>query len=148
MICFYIFIAFFMSFSSPTTSSPTTQESSRLEVTISNVRNDEGYLLITMFNSASGFPDDNKKAFETRRVNAERNTVNVIFEDLPHGVYAIAVVHDENDNGKLDKNLVGAPTEGYGSSNNLKKMFRAPNFEESKFTVDQNFKKVTIQVNY
>ena len=143
MIFLYIFIASFMSYSPPPS-----QDSSRLEVTVSNIRNNEGHLLLTLFNSSSGFPDDNKKAVDSRSVKAEKNTVKVIFEDLPHGVYAIAIVHDENENGKLDKNLLGVPTEGYGSSNNLKKLFRAPNFEESKFTLDQNFKNITIQVNY
>lgn len=129
-------------------SSSQSQDNSRLEVTVSNIRNSEGHLLLTLFNSNSGFPNDNKKALENRSIKAEKNMVKIVFENLPHGVYAIAIVHDENDNGKLDKNLFGVPTEGYGSSNNLKKLFRAPNFEESKFSLDQNFKNITIQVNY
>lgn len=143
MIFLYIFISLFMSLSSFQS-----QDSSRLEVTVSNIKNSEGQLLLTLFNSNSGFPNDHKKALENRSIKAEKNIVKVVFEDLPHGVYAIAIVHDGNDNGKLDKNLFGVPTEGYGSSNNLKKLFRAPNFEESKFTLDQNFKNITIQVNY
>ncbi len=38
------------------------------------------------------------------------------FEDISPGTYALAVIHDENGNGKLDTNWVGIPTEGYGFS--------------------------------
>ena len=41
-----------------------------------------------------------------------------MFTDLPAGVYAVSVFHDENMNQKLDKNFVGVPKEEYGASNN------------------------------
>jgi uncharacterized protein (DUF2141 family) len=43
--------------------------------------------------------------------------------------------HDENGNGKLDKNVVGIPKEGYGASNNPARKMRPPTFEEAKFAV-------------
>jgi uncharacterized protein (DUF2141 family) len=46
-------------------------------------------------------------------------------EDLSPGEYAIAMVHDENSNLKLDTNLVGAPVEGYAASG-VNKRFSAP----------------------
>ncbi len=42
------------------------------------------------------------------------------FEDIPPGRYALAVIHDENMNGKLDANWLGVPKEGYGFSNDAK----------------------------
>lgn len=119
-----------------------------LEVTISNVSNDEGFILVTLFNSPDGFPDQSKMAFKNKKVKSEANRTKVVFENIPHGTYAIAVLHDQNDNGKLDKNMLGIPTEGYGSSNNQKKLFRAPNFDECKFKVDKNSVTNTITLNY
>jgi len=36
--------------------------------------------------------------------------------DAARGSYAIVAIHDENANGKLDKNVLGVPKEGYGAS--------------------------------
>ena len=38
--------------------------------------------------------------------------------NVPAGTYAIIAFQDENNNGKLDKNLFGIPKERYGFSNN------------------------------
>ncbi len=60
----------------------------------------------------------------------------MLFEGLQPGTYAVRLMHDENDNGKLDRNLVGMPTEGYGFSNNPRVM-RAATFEEASFELPQ-----------
>jgi uncharacterized protein (DUF2141 family) len=39
------------------------------------------------------------------------------FINIPKGIYALAVIYDENMDGKLGTNLLGVPTEGYGFSN-------------------------------
>jgi uncharacterized protein (DUF2141 family) len=57
----------------------------------------------------------------------------------------VAVVHDENSNGKLDKNFVGVPSEGYGVSNNKTYALSAPKWEESVFTITASERK-TLQV--
>jgi uncharacterized protein (DUF2141 family) len=53
---------------------------------------------------------------------------------LPAGTYAVQVMHDENDNGKLDSKFMGIPTEGYGFSNNPQVLRRA-HFSEAKFDI-------------
>ena len=50
------------------------------------------------------------------------------------GNYAVQVMHDENDNNKLDTNFLGIPSEGYGFSNNPNVMRRA-HFDEARFEV-------------
>jgi uncharacterized protein (DUF2141 family) len=55
------------------------------------------------------------------------------FEQVPQGVYAISGFHDENENGKLDTNLVGYPTEEYCASRNARNTFSAPSFADAKF---------------
>jgi hypothetical protein len=51
------------------------------------------------------------------------------------GTYAVIVFHDENQDGKLDKNFLGVPQEGYGASNNVRHLMSAPEFEEASFVV-------------
>jgi uncharacterized protein (DUF2141 family) len=60
------------------------------------------------------------------------------FANLRPGTYAVAVVHDENGNGRLDRNLLGVPSEGYGVSNNRTYSLSSPKWDESKFTVTAN----------
>ena len=52
---------------------------------------------------------------------------------------------DENKNGKLDKNLFGAPTEAYGFSNNARETFSSPSFEAAKVVLDRD-KKCQIRI--
>jgi len=81
----------------------------------------------------------------TLRVPITGPNTNCSFLNVEPGTYAIAVVHDENGNGKLDKNFVGVPSEGYGVSNNKTYALSAPNWNESTFTLGANESK-TLQV--
>jgi uncharacterized protein (DUF2141 family) len=67
----------------------------------------------------------------------EEGQFEVEFSGLPDGEYAVVVVHDANDNGKLDSGFLGFGGENYGYSNNVKPWFGRPDFEDAKFTVDQ-----------
>ena|GEM_PF-883542 len=60
-------------------------------------------------------------------------TMNVQVDSLPPGTRAVRLFHDENSNGKLDTNLFGIPTEGYGFSNNPRSRFGEPDFEDRLF---------------
>jgi uncharacterized protein (DUF2141 family) len=62
------------------------------------------------------------------------------FKDLLQGDYAFAIYHDENKNSKLDKNMLGVPTEYYGFSNNARRTFSAPSFQESSFDLNKDVK--------
>ena len=70
------------------------------------------------------------------------------FEEVPPGTYAMAVVHDENMNGKLDTGLLGIPTEGYGFSNDAKALFSAPSFADASFRYDGGSIDLTMSLHY
>ena len=71
-----------------------------------------------------------------RRVAITGPTALCTFEGVAPGAYAIAVMHDENGDGKLDKNFFGVPTEGYGVSNNRTHALRNPSWDESRFVLE------------
>jgi uncharacterized protein (DUF2141 family) len=99
------------------------QPTTRLEsvrVQIHGVRNTNGDIACGIFNSADGYPDETPKAYKTLRMASPGNNAICQFNDLPPGTYAVAVFHDENANGKLDKNFLGIPREGYGASHNVR----------------------------
>ena len=102
-----------------------------LVVTISDIRRPGGHLLVSVESSAEGWSADGKSV-AVARIAAQAGEVVQRFDDLPPGHYAVQVMHDENDNGKLDSNFLGIPSEGYGFSQNPGVMRRAT-FEEARF---------------
>ena len=104
-----------------------------VNIKINNLNSKKGQLLISIFNKETGFPENNKAAYSTLVFKEPLRSNLSLF--LPKGSYAFAIVHDKNSNNKMDKNLVGAPTEAYGVSLNKTYLLKAPEFEENKFTL-------------
>ncbi len=103
-------------------------------VDVSTLRNNRGVLGCRLFRSADGFPETGKDVVEVR-VPIAGATTRCEFGNVSAGIYAIAVMHDENGNRKLDKNFLGVPTEGYGISNNKTYAMSSPKWSESTFQV-------------
>jgi uncharacterized protein (DUF2141 family) len=125
------------------------QESdTKLEVEVTGFRNTVGRVGVSLFKSANGFPSE-RSAAQARQGGPIKGTkFTTTFSGLSPGRYAVAVVHDENENQKLDKNLLGMPKEGWGVSNNVRPSLRAPKFEEAVFTLSAAGGKVRIQIGY
>lgn len=104
-----------------------------LEVTIVNIQESNGDIYLGVYNTKDGFPEQ-EKTFKNTIVQAEKGSVTITL-NLPSGDYGISVYHDANRNGKLDKNMFGAPTEYYGFSNNARSLFSAPSFDACKVTL-------------
>ena len=64
------------------------------------------------------------------------------------GIYAATAYHDENGNGKFDKNRVGLPIEGFGMSNNPTTFLIPPSHDQAAFTVSHGPTKVDILIAY
>jgi uncharacterized protein (DUF2141 family) len=78
-------------------------------------------------------------------VTTKSNEVTIEFE-VPYGDYAVAVSHDLNGNGKLDKNLFGYPKEPFGFSNNYKPKLSSPDFSDCKFSYTQQSNSIMIKL--
>lgn len=67
------------------------------------------------------------------RVKINDGKAKVVFSNLPQGIYALNVLHDENNNGKIDKGLI-KPKEGIGFSNYTKiGLTNKPNYKKASF---------------
>ena len=119
------------------------QSTSTVLLEVSSLKNTRGTLNCRLFTKASDFPDG-EGILTVRTPIAGANTT-CTFPNVEPGTYAVAVVHDENSNGKLDKNFVGVPSEGYGVSNNKTYALSAPKWDESVFTIAPSESK-TLQV--
>ena len=123
---------------------------SALTVHVIGARNTKGRIGVVLFRSAEGFPNDTSKAIHQQSVNIDSNTLSAetTFRNLSYGTYAVSVLHDENGNGKMDKNFMGIPKEGYGASNNPRKRMGPPGFDEAKFSVTQPAQMIEIRLIY
>lgn len=117
-----------------------------LQTPVKGLRNAKGRVGCLLFDSASGFPGDQKKARQRVLGTIAGGTALCKF-DVPAGAYAIVAMHDENENGKLDTNLVGMPTEGYGASKGAHGTF-GPNYEDARFDYRGGSMTVPIRLTY
>lgn len=110
-----------------------------LTVTVSDIRAARGTLSVAVVDSEAGW-DNQARPVAAQRINvaesAPQDGAIVLRFQLPAGTYAVQVMHDENDNGKLDANFLGIPTEGYGFSNNPQALRRAF-FSEARFELGE-----------
>jgi uncharacterized protein (DUF2141 family) len=105
----------------------------KLEIEISGIRNNKGNIMLQLF-------DVNEKVLTQVKKEITDNRCILTLENLKPGKYAVRYYHDENLNGKMETNLVGKPTEGYGFSNNVTGKFGPPPFEKWLFEFSANMK--------
>lgn len=131
-----------------------------LTLTVTGVRSSVGELLIGVYDTAEGF----KSAIDSSAtksallpqswrivgasLRAKAGSQTIMFADLPPGQYAVIAFHDENDNGLLDANVFGVPTEGYGFSNDARGFLGAPSFEAAAVTLGQADRKISLSLIY
>ncbi len=104
-----------------------------IKVNITNLKNNKGFVLISLFKEGVGYPDKPEKAFRKVKISIAANKASVIFNSLPSGSYAIAILHDENDDQKMNTNILGLPKEGYAFSNNATATFGPPRYSKASF---------------
>jgi uncharacterized protein (DUF2141 family) len=112
-------------------------------VVISALASTQSAVKLNFYNAADKFLQKDQQAFRMV-VKPEGKTEISIPVELAPGEWAVALTQDTNDNGKLDKNMLGIPTEPYAFSNNVRPRLAAPKFEECKFTVSGPGKVVAI----
>ena len=79
--------------------------------------------------------------------NVPAGTAALRFEGLPHRAYAIALIHDENGNHKLDT-FAGIPREGFGFSRNPTLGFGPPRFAAARFAVAGDAERQQVRMRY
>ncbi len=112
---------------------------------IRGLRNTDGGVMAFLHASEDTFPKKfNQAAHRARRRSLNGTSISLKFDSVDPGTYALVVIHDENGNGKMDKNFVGFPKEGIGASN-VKK--GRPSWSTAKFTVAED-RSVSVSMQY
>lgn len=130
-----------------------------LRLTVMGIRSDQGEILIGLYDNPDGFRSAIKHG-ATRgllpdagrligtAIRAQRGMQSTVFTQLPPARYGIIVIHDENDNGHIDENAAGIPTEGYGFGNDARGFLSAPAFDDASITIADTGVSTTITVIY
>ena len=113
-----------------------TLAASNLTVTITGIDSSKGRIIVLLFdeNKKDSFPE----FADVRRLDtpAKKGHTSVVFKNIPNAVYALSILHDKNNNGEMDTNFIGIPSEPYGNSGE-KTNFK-PNFNDSKFDLEKD----------
>lgn len=131
---------------------PESETTGTLRLTIVGLHADSGHVMVALSDSAEGFrwPDGAGQPVRRVRLHIEAGEAGAraghAFADLPFGTYAIKLFHDRNDNGTLDTNLFGVPTEPYGFSNNARRRFGPPPFAAAKFAFTADDQTIEVRV--
>ena len=105
-----------------------------VQLNFSNMGNSKGRIALAVFDDPNSFPDGNPVLTKYFPISSAGDAMSTKLELVP-GRYAIAVYLDANQNGVMDKNILGIPKERFGFSNNPSVHFSAPNFNECEIEV-------------
>lgn len=119
-----------------------------ISVEITGLRNNNGYVLVSLFKDGNGFPEQAEKAVRRVKLGINNRKAAIVFSDIQPGQYAIAILHDENSDQKMNTNGLGIPKEGYGFSNNVTGAFGPPSFKRASFKFNGDLSAVTIKTRY
>lgn len=118
-----------------------------LRVRVTDLESDRGRVAVALFDSEEDFPDQ-ARALRGALSPIAEGGAQVVFRGVKPGVYAVAVLHDENENSKMDFNFLGIPLEGYGFSNDARATFGPPAFEEAAFRLKPRASVISIEMRY
>jgi uncharacterized protein (DUF2141 family) len=121
-----------------------------LRIHVDGLRNSTGVIGSVIFKSSDGWPEDPHKAFRRgpTPIPPGARQATVVWEHLLPGDYAVAAIHDENRNAKLDRNFIGIPKEGFGFANNPHVGLSAPPFSSALVHIACPVTETTIHLQY
>ncbi|MDP2337485.1 MAG: DUF2141 domain-containing protein [Bacteroidota bacterium] len=124
------------------------EETYALTIEVNELRNSKGTVLFALYNREDAFPDEHyKKYFKKLTGKIVNGASTVTFKNLPEGKYAVNILHDENNDGKIKKGII-LPKEGIGFSNFQSIGFsNQPSFAKASFNLQSN-KKIKVKIIY
>ena len=119
-----------------------------VDIAVTDLRNTRGVVMACMTSNPQTFPRcrDDTQSYRVTVPAGER--VSLHFAGVKPGTYAIALLHDENRNGKSDRALTMIPKEGYGFSRDAPVRMGPPEFDEAAFRVGSAPVHQTIRMRY
>ena len=125
------------------------QEGATVTVKVTDLRNAKGIVRACMTTDESRFPKCRGVAGAYgATAQAHEGSVSFTFTGVKPGRYAVALLHDENSNGKADRALGMMPKEGFGFSRDAKVRMGPPKFGEAAIDIGAEDRTLTIRMRY
>lgn len=117
-------------------------------ITVTDLRSTKGVVRACMTTREDIFPKCIKDPTAHRTVVPASGKVEIRFTGVKPGSYAIALLHDENGNGKADRAMGMMPKEGYGFSRDAPVRMAPPKFKDAVFQLGEGTSRVAIKMRY
>jgi uncharacterized protein (DUF2141 family) len=117
-------------------------------ITVTELRSTNGVVRACMTTRADVFPKCAKDPNAHRTVVPAGKVIEIRFTGVKPGDYAIALLHDENNNGKADRALGMAPKEGYGFSRDAPVRMAPPKFTDAVLKLGEGASRIAIKMRY
>jgi uncharacterized protein (DUF2141 family) len=133
----------------PTTQPAPSTPTARVIVDLRGLKNDSGKIQAALFRTEAGFPEDPNKAAVRKLAKISGRNVDLAFDVVPPGTFAVLVHHDENGDSKMQRGMFGQPAEGWGATRDPAANFGPPSFKDAKLTINAGeTKRVVIKMRY
>jgi uncharacterized protein (DUF2141 family) len=123
-------------------------DAATITVNITKLRNSDGMVQITLYDNEDEYLTTDSETARIVRVDIEDDKATCVFAGVKPGKYAVALMHDEDNDGEMKKSLIGIPKEGIGMSNNAKLTFGPPKWEDAVFDVGDEDVSLEIALMY
>jgi uncharacterized protein (DUF2141 family) len=118
-----------------------------VDLNVSGLRNIKGQLMVCLTANPKAFPDCSKDTLAIKRIVPAQNASDIRFSGVTPGTYAVAIVHDENSNNKMDLRVF-IPREGFAFSRNPAIGMGPPKFSSAAFVVAGADERFAIKMKY
>lgn len=116
-----------------------------VELSLSSSAAAEGSIRLAVFDCPRAFARDESRFGEVLSLSEGSSpSIRLRLPPLAAGTYAIAVYHDLNNNGRLDRNMFGIPTEPYGFSKEPANKWQKPTWEDIATPITPSTKQLSI----
>lgn len=124
------------------------EQGTEVSFRIEGLRSTKGQVMACLTTVPRSFPQCKEgKLTRSRLAIPAAQAATIDFGPVEKGTYAIAILHDENGNGKVDYALF-IPKEGFGFSRNPVVRTGPPSFESAAFAVGDAPVQLTIRMRY
>lgn len=120
-----------------------------LVINLENIKTSEGMIWLALYDSEEDlFVKDKSilKGVKLEETGDLTGTLTIKMDQIMFGTYALAIYHDIDNDGKLDQNLLGIPTEPYAFARKPKSKWRAPRYDELTFNFSESDQEITTKL--
>ena len=119
-----------------------------LTIKISGIKNSKGNISLAFFKNSSSFKSESPAFTKIiKKSSVQNGCITVKYSDIKPGTYGVALLDDENRNGKMNYKFF-IPKEGFGFSNYYHKGKKKPSFKDFSFLYGSSNKTISIKIKY